>query len=202
MFYDTVTYGHGLPHDPLKAIVAPRPIGWISSLDPSGAVNLAPYSFFNAFSTRPPIVGFGSEGLKDTVSFIAQTREFVCNLATYDLRTAMNATSAPLPRGVSEFEHAGLGREPSRLVAPPRVKGVPAALECKLVEIVPLRTHDGQPLTGHLVIGHVVGVYIDEAYLTADGRFDITKARPIARCGYADYAVVNEVFSLQRPAGG
>jgi flavin reductase (DIM6/NTAB) family NADH-FMN oxidoreductase RutF len=201
MFYETRS-GHGLPHDPFKAIVAPRPIGWISSLDAQGRVNLAPYSFFNAFSTHPPIVGFSSEGLKDSVSFIAETGEFVCNLATYDLREAMNATSAPLPRGESEFSHAGLGMEPSRLVKPPRVKGVPAALECRLVEIVPLRTSDGDALPARLVLGHVVGVHIDDAFLTADGRFDTARARPIARCGYMDYAVVDSLFAIRRPRGG
>lgn len=201
MFYDTVDYAHGLPHDPFKAIVAPRPIGWISAVDGQGRVNLAPYSFFNAFSTRPPIVGFSSEGMKDSVSFIAESREFVCNLATYDLRDAMNATSAPLPRGTSEFAHAGLEEEPSRLIKPPRIKGIAAALECRLVEIVRLKTSEGETLDRHLVLGHVVGVHIDDRFVTAEGRFDITAARPIARCGYQDYAVVNTVFSLVRPAG-
>jgi flavin reductase (DIM6/NTAB) family NADH-FMN oxidoreductase RutF len=201
MFYDTVDYAHGLPHDPFKAIVAPRPIGWISALDGAGRVNLAPYSFFNAFSTRPPIVGFSSEGMKDSVSFIAETGEFVCNLATYDLRQAMNATSAPLPRGTSEFEHAGLEPEPSRLVKPPRIKGIAAALECRLSEIIRLKTSDGTSLDRHLVLGHVVGVHIDDRYITSDGRFDMVAAKPIARCGYQDYAVVESVFSLTRPAG-
>lgn len=201
MFYETRA-GHGLPHDPFKAIVAPRPIGWISSLDAQGRVNLAPYSFFNAFSTRPPIVGFSSEGVKDSVSFIAETGEFVCNLASFELRESMNATSAPLPRGESEFAHAGLAMEESRLVRPPRVKGVAAALECRLVEIVPLRTSDGEALPARLVIGHVVGVHIDEAFLTPDGRFDTAKARPIARCGYMDYAVVDSLFAIERPKGG
>jgi flavin reductase (DIM6/NTAB) family NADH-FMN oxidoreductase RutF len=202
MFYDTKTYAHGLPHDPLKAIVAPRPIGWISALDKEGRVNLSPYSFFNMFSTRPPILGFSSEGMKDAVSFIAETGEFVCNLATWDLREAVNATSAPLPRGTSEFAHAGLEEEPSHLVKPPRVKGVPAAIECRLVEIVRLRTSDGEVLDRHLVLGHVVGVHIDERYITVEGHFDMTKARTIARCGYKDYAVVDALFSMTRPAGG
>ena len=197
MFYDTETYAHGLPHDPLKAIVAPRPIGWISAVSASGAVNLSPYSFFNAFSTRPPIVGFSSEGLKDAVAFISETKEFVCNLATWDMREAMNATSASLPRGQSEFEHAGLTPEPSTLVKPPRVKGVPAALECRLTDIHQLRTSTGESMERYLVLGHVVGVYIDERYLK-DGRFDMTAARTIARCGYHDYAVVDELFQLVR----
>jgi flavin reductase (DIM6/NTAB) family NADH-FMN oxidoreductase RutF len=201
MFYDTVSYAHGLPHDPIKAIIAPRPIGWISAMSSDGAVNLSPYSFFNAFSTRPTIVGFGSEGMKDAVSFIAQTREFVCNLATYDLRDQMNMTSAPLARGTSEFEHAGLEREASQLVKPPRVKGVAAALECRLVDILRLKTSDGDELDGHLVLGHVVGVYIDDRFIK-NGLFDTAAARPIARCGYRDYAVVDELFSMTRPAGG
>jgi flavin reductase (DIM6/NTAB) family NADH-FMN oxidoreductase RutF len=199
LFYDTVRYDHGLPHDPMKAIVAPRPVGWISSLDSQGRVNLAPYSFFNAFSSRPPIVGFSSEGYKDSVAFIEETREFVCNLATWDFRDAMNASSAPLPRGVSEFAHAGLEQEPSRLVKPPRIKGVAAALECRLVEVVRLKTSDGELLQAHLVLGHVVGVYIDDRFIK-DGRFDTAGAKPIARCGYHDYAVVTELFSLVRPS--
>ena len=201
MFYDTQTNGHGLPHDPFKAIVAPRPIGWISSLGADGSVNLAPYSFFNAFSSRPPIVGFASEGPKDSVSFIAETREFVCNLVTFDLRNEMNATSAPLPRGTSEFIHAGLETAPSTLVKPPRVKASPVALECKLVEIKELTDSDGKSVNSFLVLGHVVGIYINEAFIK-DGRFDIVAAGTIARCGYTDYAVVDDLFSITRPKGG
>jgi flavin reductase (DIM6/NTAB) family NADH-FMN oxidoreductase RutF len=201
MFYDTQTNGHGLPYDPFKAIVAPRPIGWISSLGADGSVNLAPYSFFNAFSSRPPIVGFASEGPKDSVSFIAETREFVCNLVTFDLRNEMNATSAPLPRGTSEFIHAGLETAPSTLVKPPRVKASPVALECKLVEIKELTDSDGNSVNSFLVLGHVVGIYINEAYIK-EGRFDIVAAGTIARCGYTDYAVVDDLFSITRPKGG
>ena len=201
MFYDTKTNGHGLPHDPFKAIVAPRPIGWISSMGADGSVNLAPYSFFNAFSSRPPIVGFASEGPKDSVSFIAETREFVCNLVTFDLRDAMNATSAPLPRGTSEFVHAGLETAPSKMVKPPRVKASPVALECKLIEIKQLSDSDGNSVKSFLVLGHVVGIHIDEAFIR-DGRFDILAAGTIARCGYTDYAVVDDVFSITRPQGG
>ena len=201
MFYDTKTNGHGLPHDPFKAIVAPRPIGWISSMGADGSVNLAPYSFFNAFSSRPPIVGFASEGPKDSVSFIAETREFVCNLVTFDLRDAMNATSAPLPRGTSEFVHAGHETAPSKMVKPPRVKASPVALECKLIEIKQLSDSDGNSVNSFLVLGHVVGIHIDEAFIR-DGRFDILAAGTIARCGYTDYAVVDDVFSITRPQGG
>lgn len=200
MFYETAK-GSGLPHDPMKAIVAPRPIGWISAMGRDGGVNLSPYSFFNAFSTRPTIVGFGSDGRKDAVSLIAETREFVCNLATWDFREAMNQTSAPLPRGESEFGFAGLEAEASTMVKPPRVKGVAAALECRLVEIKQLADSTGAVLDNWLVLGHVVGIYIDDA-LIRDGRFDTAGARPIARCGYFDYAVVDELFQMRRPAGG
>src|SRR6185312_2406434 len=131
--------GHGLPHDPFKAIVAPRPIGWISSIDSTGRVNLAPYSFFNAFCEAPPIIGFSSGGRKDSQRNAEETGEFVFNLATRRQAEAMNRTSAPLPHGVSEFEVAGLTAAASRLVKPPRVADAPAALECKLVLVLPIK---------------------------------------------------------------
>lgn len=190
-----------LPHDPFKAIVAPRPIGWISTLDRSGRANLAPYSFFNAIGSRPALVMFSSEGMKDTAANVAETGEFVCNLATWDLRLAMNATSAPLPRGASEFAAAGLTPAPCRVVAAPRVAESPVALECRAIEVKELVGLDGRPTGNHMVIGQVVGVHIDDAMIV-DGRFDLTRARPIARCGYKDYAVVTELFELERPPGG
>ncbi|MDJ1159377.1 flavin reductase family protein [Chelatococcus sp. SYSU_G07232] len=201
MFYDTAKNDHGLPHDPFKALVVPRPIGWITSMGADGAVNLAPYSFFNAFSTRPPIVGFSSEGRKDSVSLVDETREFVCNIATYDLRDAMNATSAPLPRGTSEFEAAGLAMEPSRLVRPPRVRGIAAALECRHLRTIQLEDIDGRAVDRWLVLGQVIGIFIDDRFLK-DGVVDTPAMQPIARLGYKDYSVVDEVFSLTRPAGG
>jgi len=200
MFYETASNQHGLAHDPLKAIVAPRPIGWISAVSQTGQINLSPYSFFNMLNTRPALLCFSSEGMKDAMSFVAESGEFVCNLATYDLRDAMNASSAPLPRGESEFIHAGLEMAESRLVKAPRVKAAAAALECKLVGIQQLKTYDGQELETFMVIGQVIGVHIDERCIR-DGRFDMTLARTIARCGYADYAVVDEVFSIIRPPG-
>src|SRR5436190_2153294 len=127
MFYTTDRNDHGLPHDPFKAIVAPRPIGWISSIGANGAVNLAPYSYFNGVHSKPPMVMFASEGRKDSLEFIEETREFVCNLATWDLRGQMNQTSAPYPRGTNELEAAGLTPGPSRLVKPPRVAEAPGA---------------------------------------------------------------------------
>ena len=191
-----------LPHDPFKAIVAPRPIGWISTRAVDGRVNLAPYSFFNGFSSRPPIVGFSSEGgYKDSATFARESGEFVANLATFALRDAMNATSAPLPRGVSEFLAAGLTMAPCRHVAAPRVAESPAALECKVVEVIEIRDRTGAPAGAVLTLGEVVGVHIDEDYVR-DGRFDIERARPLARCGYQDYAAVEAVFPIARPKGG
>jgi flavin reductase (DIM6/NTAB) family NADH-FMN oxidoreductase RutF len=187
-----------LRHDPFKAIVAPRPIGWVTSINLKGEVNLAPYSYFNGVNSRPPLVMFASEGTKDSVSFIAETREFVCNLATWDLREAMNATSAPLARGVNEMVHAGLDPAPSRIVKPPRVAASPCALECKLVKIVAMDTFDGQPLDAHVVFGQVVGVHIDDRFVV-DGVLDTAAMKPIARCGYDQYAVVESVFAMRRP---
>jgi flavin reductase (DIM6/NTAB) family NADH-FMN oxidoreductase RutF len=188
-----------LPHDPFKAIVAPRPIGWITSMSSKGEINLAPYSFFNGVNSRPNLVMFASEGHKDSVSFIEETKEFVCSLATYALRDAMNATSAPLPRGVNEMERARLAPAPSCIVKPPRVKAAPCALECKLVKILPMTTFDGEPVDCHVVFGQVVGVHIDDRFIV-DGILDTAAMAPIARCGYDQYAVVEDVFAMQRPA--
>jgi flavin reductase (DIM6/NTAB) family NADH-FMN oxidoreductase RutF len=198
MFYATSTNDHGLPHDPLKAIVAPRPIGWITSMSVRGEVNLAPYSYFNAVSTRPPIVLFSSEGHKDSAALAQETREFVCNLANWDLREAMNFTAAPFPRGVDEMREAGLTAAPSRLVKPPRVAEAPCALECKWLQTLQLRDLDGNPLDRHVVFGQVVGVHIDDRYI-ANGLLDTAAMKPIARCGYNEYAVVEEVFAMTRP---
>jgi flavin reductase (DIM6/NTAB) family NADH-FMN oxidoreductase RutF len=188
-----------LPHDPFKAIVAPRPIGWITSISLKGEVNLAPYSYFNGVNSRSALLMFASEGRKDSLSFIEETREFVCNLATWDLREAMNATSAPLPRGVNEMERAGLEAAPSRLVKPPRVKASPCALECKLIKIVAVETADGKPADCHVVFGQVVGVHIDDRFIV-DGMLDTAAMKPIARCGYDQYAVVESLFSMTRPS--
>jgi flavin reductase (DIM6/NTAB) family NADH-FMN oxidoreductase RutF len=198
MFYEPDKRDSTLPHDPFKAIVAPRPIGWITSINAKGEVNLAPYSYFNGVASRPNVVMFSSEGIKDSVSFIEETREFVCNLATWDLREAMNATSAPLPRGVNEMQRAGLTPAPSRLVKPPRVAASPCALECKLLKIVSLENIDSAPLDCHVVFGQVIGVHIDDRFIV-NGRLDTAAMKPIARCGYDEYAVVEGVFSMRRP---
>jgi flavin reductase (DIM6/NTAB) family NADH-FMN oxidoreductase RutF len=188
-----------LPHDPFKAIVAPRPIGWVSTIGPDGELNLAPYSFFNAIGENPPMVAFSSSGAKHSSTFAGGRGEFVWNLATWALREQMNLTSAKLPHGASEFEHAGLEPAPSRLVAPPRVAASPCALECRVVHTAELTDVDGAPADQYLVVGQVVGVHIDEAAIT-DGRVDTAALRPIARCGYlGDYAVVGELFEMLRP---
>ena len=199
MFYDAVKNDHGLRHDPFKAIVAPRPIGWITSMSAKGEINLAPYSYFNGISNRPNMVMFSSEGRKDSVAFVEETREFVCSLTTWDQRDEMNATAAPLARGVNEMERAGLKAAPSRLVKPPRVAGSPCALECKLLKIVGLDDIDGKRTDRYVVFGQVVGVHIDDRFIV-DGLLDTAAMKPIARCGYDQYAVVEEVFSMRRPS--
>ncbi len=187
-----------LPHDPFKALVAPRPIGWVTTRSAAGEVNLAPYSFFNALADTPPIIGFSSSGFKDSVAFIEETGEFVWNMPTYALKNAMNQTSAPLERGRSEPEFAALDMAPCNLVAPPRVAASPAALECKLIEIKRLNDREGRALNYWLVLGEVVGVHIDERFIV-EGRVDMVAMQPIARCGYNDYVVADRVFQMGRP---
>lgn len=197
MFYEPKK-GHGLPHDPFKAIVAPRPIGWISTVDKQGRHNLAPYSFFNAISSAPPMVAFGSEGMKDSARNAKATGDFVCNLATQALAEGMNKSSASVSPEVDEFELADLATAPCRLVRPLRVAASPAALECKVIDALRLRDLNGQETNRHLIIGQVVGVHIDESYLD-NGLFATARAVPLARCGYRDYAIVTSVFQMLRP---
>jgi flavin reductase (DIM6/NTAB) family NADH-FMN oxidoreductase RutF len=197
-YYDPAE-GHRLAHDPLKAIIAPRPIGWISTVDVQGRVNLAPYSYFNAFCDKPPIIGFSSAGWKDSVANVEATAEFVWNLATRALAEQMNTTSGAYAHGVDEMAMAGLTPAPCRQVKAPRVAQTPAALECRLLSITPLHGLDGEAANHFLVLGQVVGVYIDTAYLK-DGLFDTVAARPLGRCGYrGDYAEVDHVFEMVRP---
>ena len=195
----------GLSHNPFLALVAPRPIGWISSLDRNGVVNLAPFSFFNAISSRPPMVFFAANGNhlaaggeKDSLSNVRDTGEFVCNLVTWDLRTQMNDTSTPAPRDVDEFEAVGLTKLPSRLVKAPRVAESPVHLECKLIQFVELPADEKAGERNVMTIGRVVGIHIDDS-LVVNGRIDITRARPVARLGYLDYSVVDSVFPIARP---
>ena len=198
MFYDAIANTHGLEFDPFKALVAPRPIGWISTLGKNGVVNLAPYSFFNAVGTDPHYLMFSSGGRKDSQRNAEEMGEFVCSLATYDLRDAMNRTSQHVGPDVDEMELAGLTQAPSKLVAPPRVKESPVAFECRYWRTVTLPGHDDEPGTYSIVLGKVVGVHIDDAVIT-DGKVDVTKLKPLARLGYGDYAVIDEVFTLTRP---
>ncbi|MCG8354850.1 MAG: flavin reductase family protein [Kiloniellales bacterium] len=204
MFYETKTNNHGLPHDPFKSCVAPRPIGWITTLDNEGRVNLAPYSFFNGVASDPPMVMFANNApaerpAKDSLANCEATGEFVCNIATWDLREAMNRTSAPVPAGTDEMTLAGLEAAPSRLVKPPRVKAAPIHLECLYHQTVelPRNTPGGR---NAMVLGRVVGIHIDESVLS-DGLVDPGKFKPIARLGYMDYTLVETVFTMHRPSG-
>jgi flavin reductase (DIM6/NTAB) family NADH-FMN oxidoreductase RutF len=200
-FYEPVN-GHGLKHDPFNAIIAPRPIGWISSCDARGHVNLAPYSFFNAFNYRPPLIGFSSTSWKDTVSNIQETGEFVWNLATMALAQAMNQTSATVPHEINEFKISGLTEVPSRLVKPPRVLESPVSFECKLSQIIQLQGADGRKAEAWLTLGEVVAVHIDKR-LIKDGIYQTALAHPIMRAGrMGDYFEVTPeaMFEMPRPA--
>jgi flavin reductase (DIM6/NTAB) family NADH-FMN oxidoreductase RutF len=199
--YYRVADGTGLPHDPLNAIVGPRPIGWISSLSADGVPNLAPYSFFNAFNYRPPVVGFCSIGWKDSVSNVEASGEFVWNLATRALADRMNETSASLPPEENEYLRGGLTPAPSTMVAPPRVLESPVNFECQLTQLIQLRDVDGADIESWLVLGQVVAVHIDR-HLLVDGVYDTAAARPILRAGGpADYAEIapGSMFSMTRP---
>jgi flavin reductase (DIM6/NTAB) family NADH-FMN oxidoreductase RutF len=191
--------GHGLPHDPFNAIVGPRPIGWVSTRGASGLVNLAPYSFFNAFNYVPPIVGFASIGRKDSLANIEATGEFVWNLATRPLAEAMNASCAAVPPEVNEFELAGLTPVASQSVAPPRVGESPVAFECKLSQLIRLQGADGQAVDTWLVLGEVVQIHIARSLLK-DGIYDTAAGQPILRGGGpADYFGLGEKFLMRRP---
>jgi flavin reductase (DIM6/NTAB) family NADH-FMN oxidoreductase RutF len=199
-FYEP-RHGHRLPHDPFNAIVGPRPIGWISSIGANGAVNLAPYSFFNAFNYTPPIIGFASIGYKDTVRNIEETREFTWNLVTRPLAEAMNATCAAVPPDVNEFNLAGLTQVASTLVKPPRVGASQVAFECRCTQILQLEGADGQQVPTWLVLGEVVGVHIAQGALV-DGVYDTAHAGHVLRAGGpADYFTVGpeQLFKMHRP---
>lgn len=204
MFYEPDKADHGLPHDPFKSLVVPRPIGWISTVDENGVANLAPYSFFNAVCDAPPCVMFGSalrpgeDTRKDSQRNAERTGGFVVNMAAFDQRAALNETSASLPPGVSEFETAGLQALPSRFVKAPRVAGAYAQLECVYLETVEMPSTHPQR-RNFVVFGRVVGIHVDDAIIR-DGRVDVTRAGPLARLGYMDYTVVREAFRMDRPA--
>ncbi len=194
--------GHGLPHNPFTAIVAPRPIGWISTRAADGSDNLAPYSFFNAVAYQPPQVMFAStgtkpdrDGTKDSVANVRETGVFCVNIVEHAMREAMNDTSGPWPAATDEFTRAGVAREACETIACARVAGAPAALECRLVRIVTL---EGE--ANHVVIGQVTGVHLRDDCLVG-GRLDVTRYRPLARLGYHDYTAVSEVIEMTRPTG-
>jgi flavin reductase (DIM6/NTAB) family NADH-FMN oxidoreductase RutF len=201
MFYEPEKDDHGLPFNPYKSIVVPRPIGWISTLGRDGVVNLAPYSQFNNLGYDPPYVMFSANSLpgtgrrKDSAKNAADTGEFVVNMATYELREAVNITSQSLPPGTDEAALAGLEMIPCRIVKPPRVAASPVHLEC--------RFHCSLALPGnafdqvhHMVIGRVVGVHIRDDALTPEGKLDVVKIRPLARLGYFDYTTVDSAFTM------
>ena len=192
--------GHGLPHNPFNALIVPRPIGWISTRGSAGVDNLAPYSFFNGCAYTPPQVMFATtdakpdrDGTKDSLANISESGVFCVNLVAYEMRDAMNASSQTLPGTVSEFDHAGLEREECETIACARVKGAPAALECRMTQIVRLEGAANQ-----LCIGTVIGIHLRDDCMV-DGKFDVTRFTPLARLGYRDYSVVDNVFALARP---
>jgi flavin reductase (DIM6/NTAB) family NADH-FMN oxidoreductase RutF len=199
-FYEP-SKGHGLPHDPFNAIVGPRPIGWISSHDNQGNLNLAPYSFFNAFNYVPPIIGFCSIGRKDSLNNIEQTGEFVWNLATRPLAEQMNASCVPAAADVNEFDLANLTAAPSRIVSVPRVKETPVAFECKVTQIIQLQRADKEIVPSWLILGEVVAVHIEKRLLK-DGIYDTAAGEPILRGGGpADYFQLGPeaLFKMYRP---
>ena len=200
IFYEPAL-GHGLAHNPFNAIVGPRPIGWVSTQGANGSVNLAPYSFFNAFNYTPPIIGFASNGAKDSLRNVRETGEFVWNLTTRALAEQMNKSCAAVSYGVDEFELAGLLKAPSRLVLPPRVAASPVNFECKVADIIQLKGHKGGLVETWLVLGEVIGVHID-AVLIKDGVFDTFGAEIVLRAGgpsaYAAIGPENR-FDMLRP---
>ncbi len=210
MFYEPKKGNHGLPKNPFNSLVIPRPIGWITSLDTAGGVNLAPYSFFNAVSYRPPTVMYaagagmspadGGDWRKDSRRNIEVTGEFVCNFTTWDTREQMNATSETLPPDVDELALAGLTPEPSQLIKPPRVAEAPIHLECRYIKSVEI-PHWEEVDQYYVVFGEVIGVHVRDEFITAEGLIDVAKLRPIARLGYQDYTVVNPetIFTMVRP---
>lgn len=193
--------GHGLKHDPFNAIIAPRPIGWVSTRSADGSVNLAPYSFFNGFNYKPPLIGFSSVGIKHSVRNAKETGEFVWNLATIDLAKQMNATAAHVGTDVNEFEIAGLTPVPSTLVSVPRVGEARVSFECKVTEIIELKRADGGSANAFLTMGEVVAVHIDKT-LIVDGVYRTALASPIVRAGrQGDYFTVQDkdMFEMNRP---
>jgi flavin reductase (DIM6/NTAB) family NADH-FMN oxidoreductase RutF len=203
VFYDAIENKHGLKHDPFKALIVPRPVGWISTVSKDGVANIAPYSFFNAMGEKPHYVVFGSAGVKDSLKNIQETGDFTCSLATWDLRHHMNTTSASVPYGVDEYPLAGLTAKASKLVKAPHVKESPAVFECRHWKTIELPGAKAGEWAYAMVIGVVVGIHIDDKYVK-DGIVDTGAMRPVARLGYMDYAVVTPetIFTINRPTVG
>lgn len=197
MFYEPEKNDHGLPYNPFKSIIVPRPIGWITTLDLQGRVNLAPYSQFQNIGYDPPYILFcsSSDRHKHTAANCLDTGEFVTNMATYDLRHAINITAQPVGAGIDEAHLAGLDMEPSVLVKPPRVTQAPVHLECKYHCSLSLPGRNPGTLDT-VIVGRVVGVHIRDEFITEDGRLDVIKIRPLARMGYFDYTSVEAVFTM------
>jgi flavin reductase (DIM6/NTAB) family NADH-FMN oxidoreductase RutF len=200
MFYDAIQNKHGLKHDPFKALMAPRPIGWIGTVSNDGIANIAPYSFFNAVGDRPHYVVFGSGGIKDSLRNIQENGEFTCSMSNWDLREHMNMTSAAVPPNVDEFPLAGLTGVRGNLVNAPYVKEAAAVFECKLHQVVELPAIAPQKGGFRVVVGYVVGIHIDDRYIE-DGIVNTSQMRPLGRMGYMEYAVVTPetTFSMNRP---
>lgn len=197
MYYEMDKNNHGLPYDPLKALVAPRPIGWISTLSKEGVPNLAPYSFFNMLATAPAIIGFSSGMRKDTQINIEDTGEFVCNFASVDLIDAVNVSSSPVPSEVNEFELAGVSAVKSKRVKPPRVAESHAHFECEYLQTVDLpREPDG--IAWSLILGRIVAVHIKDEFVK-DGLVDTLAMQPLTRMGYMDYGVLSHKVTKARP---
>jgi flavin reductase (DIM6/NTAB) family NADH-FMN oxidoreductase RutF len=196
MFYETAK-GHGLPRDPFKALVAPRPIAWVSTRSAAGVDNLAPYSFFNAVSEAPYYLAFGSGGRKDSLVNIEATGVFAVNMVSHDLREAMNVSSASVANDVDEFALAGLSPAACRMIAAPRVAEAPACFECRHFRTVGLPDSGGRE-NDFIVIGEVVGIHIDDRFI-AEGRVDTAAMKLIARLGYSEYATVSDAWRLRRP---
>jgi len=201
MFYKT-DEPHGLPHDPFKSCVAPRAIGWISTLAADGTVNLAPFSFFNIVAADPPMVMFSTNGrhphgFKDSILNVEATGEFVCSMATWDLRQQVKMTGSAVPPEINEFELAALETEPAELVKPPRVKASPIHLECTYYQTVEL-TCNIEGGRNAMCLGYVLGIHIDDDALT-DGLVDISKIKPLSRLGYQDYAVTDAAITIPLP---
>jgi len=198
MYYEA-SEGHGLAYDPFKAIIAPRPIGWISTLASDGTPNLAPYSFFNALASTTPILMFSSETLKDSATNARDTGEFAFSLATTALQNEMNISSDTVDASENEYSNAGLAMAACKKISTPRVANSPASMECVTLSVEQLKNKDKQVIDVFMVIGQVVGIHINDAFIK-DGRFDTAAASPLARCGYRDYASVDSVFELMRPS--